>query len=130
MNLPSEDIKDMLVSFPLSLVHKTNLFIGFEPDIPKNCVTIYDTPGFSPLNTLDKGEEVFRPSIQIKVRNTGYVAGGDLINDIKSYLHNVTKETWNGAHYILIQCSQEPFCLGFTQDGLSQWVCNFEIQRQ
>ena len=128
MNLPSQDVKDMLVAAGLSLVFVTNLFIGHEPALPNNCVTIYDTPGSKPDSTFSK-ENIYNPSIQIKVRNNSYVAAGILINQIKDVLHNITNEVWNGTNYILIQCSQEPFSLGPDVNGKHQWVCNFDIAR-
>ncbi|TSA10047.1 MAG: hypothetical protein D4R73_05940 [Deltaproteobacteria bacterium] len=130
MNLPSQDLKDILEASGLGLVHKTNLFIGSEPVLPPAVTTIYDTPGFAPDDTLTKGESVYRPAIQIKVRNPSYVAAGVLVNQIKDVLHLLAGETWNGSTYILIRCDQEPFCLGFTENNLAMWVCNFSIQRQ
>ena len=130
MNLPSEDIKDMLLTAGLGLAFKTNLFVHSEPILPDNCVTVYVTPGFSPDGTLSKGEEVWRPAIQVKVRNRSSQAAGALIDSIKVFLHNRAGEIWNGAKYMLIQCDQEPFPLGFDESSRSQWVCNFSIQRQ
>ena len=133
MNLPSQDIVSMLEgesSASLDLTFKTNLFVGLEPTTPDNCVTVYDTPGFSPDNTLTKGEEAWRPAVQIKVRNRSYVAAGNLINEIKELLHLQTGETWGGTLYLLIQCDQEPFCLGFDDSNRAMWVCNFSLLRQ
>lgn len=130
MNLPSQDVKDILAAaISLGLTFKVNLYIGMEPALPQNCVTIYDTPGMEPTSTLNKGEDIYRPSIQIKVRNVSYEAAGVLINNIKAVLHNLSHEVWNGTVYELIKCAQEPFCLGFDVNNLCQWVCNFEINR-
>lgn len=130
MNVVSEDIKDMLLTAGLGLVFKTNLFVHSEPVLPDNCVTVYVTPGFSPDGTLTKGEETWRPSIQIKVRNRSSQVAGALIDTIKIFLHNRAGEVWNGTRYALIQCAQEPFPLGFTEANLAQWVGNFDISRQ
>jgi len=130
MSLPSKDICDLLESeSSLGLVLGQNLFIGFEPDSPANCTTIYDTPGFKPETELEKGRDIYKPSIQVKVRNNGYVTAGALINQIKDKLHNITNQTVNGSRYIHIQCSQEPFSLGRDVNGKSQWVCNFDLMR-
>ena len=130
MNLPSQDIKTILVAAGLGLAFGTNLFVGSEPTAPAAVTTIYDTPGYGPDGTLEKGEEIWRPAIQIKVRNPSYVAAGTLINQIKDVLHNIYQETWGGTLYLLIQCDQEPFSLGPDANNWSQWVCNFSIQRQ
>lgn len=131
MNLPSQDIKSILESAGLGLTFGVNLFIGSEPvSPPAACVTIYDTPGFSPADTLYPGESIYRPAIQVKVRNPSYVAAGVLINQIKDVLHNIYQETWGGTFYPLIQCDQEPFSLGADSNNLAQWVGNFSILRQ
>jgi hypothetical protein len=130
VNLPSQDLKDILVVAGLSLTFGVNLFIGSEPTAPAACTTIYDTPGYGPADTLYPGESIYRPAVQVKVRNPSYVAAGVLINQIKDVLHNIHQETWNGALYLLIQCSQEPFSLGSDDSNRSQWVANFDIQRQ
>lgn len=131
MSLPSQDIVDMLEAegSTLGLTFKGNLFVGREPDAPANCVTIYDTPGNKPDSTLDKNS-TWRPAVQIKVRNRSYADAGDLINSIKEVLHLRSGETWNGTRYLLIECSQEPFCLGYDENSLAMWICNFDLQRQ
>jgi hypothetical protein len=129
VNLPSQDIKSMLESAGLGLTFGVNLFIGSEPTAPTAVTTIYDTPGFAPDGTLQKGEETWRPAVQVKVRNPSYVAAGVLINQIKDVLHNLSQDIWNGTRYTLIQCAQEPFSLGLDPNNLSQWVANFDIQR-
>ena len=136
MNIPSEDIKDMLVAdatlglvFDPSLTN--NLFIGREPTLPKNCVTIYDTPGRAPQLTLaGKGEDYFYPSIQIRVRNVGYTAGLDLAQDIRTSLHGRGQETWNETLYSVIRCSSGPALLDWDENNRARFIINFDIQRR
>jgi len=134
MNAPSYDIVQILEesgesSGFVDLVYKTNLFIGSEPSQPINSVTIYDTPGFSPsLGLTSKGYEY--PSIQIRVRNTSYTTGWNLINSIKDALHGKHQETWNGTLYTLITCSSGPALLDRDDNGLCRLVCTFNLQRR
>lgn len=129
MNPASEDIKDMLVSY-LALTFQTNLFIGSLPaQAPDNCVVVFDTPGFEADLTLKKGENYFRPSVQIMVRNKSYLTAYTLIDSIKTTLHGVGHETWNGTTYELIKCTQDPFPLGYDEDNRIKLICNFDIQR-
>ena len=129
MNAPSVDIKDMLVAGNLSLVFAINLFIGMEPDTPNDTVTIFDTPGFSPMRGLT-APNYFYPSIQVRVRDASYLDAWDLINDIKLLLHNRAQATWNGTLYSAIFCSIEPALLDFDQNNRPRFVTTFNIQRR
>ena len=136
MNISSEDIKDMLVAdAALDLVFNpaltNNLFIGREPTLPKNCVTIYDTPGRAPQLTLGgKGEDYFYPSVQIRIRNVSYTAGLGLAQDIRTSLHGREQETWNGTLYPVIYCSSGPALLDWDQNNRARFIVNFDIQRR
>lgn len=130
MNVPSEDIKDMLVTDSgLGLSFATNLFIGVEPYSPKNCVTIFDTYGQPPdLGLTNQGYE--RPAIQIRVRNKSYIDGWALANDIKDLLHGRNHETWNGTLYTVIYCSSGPALLDWDDNNNARFIVNFNLQRR
>lgn len=129
MNAPSEDIKDILVAGSLGLTFGTNLFIGKEPSSPKNCTTIFDTYGRPPdLALANQGYE--RPSINIRVRNTSYMAGWTLANNIKNLLHGKEHETWNGALYTVIYCSSGPALLDWDDNNNARFIINFNAQRR
>jgi hypothetical protein len=111
------------------LTFGVDLFIGKEPAIPKNCVTIFDTPGFAPaLGLTTQGYEY--PSIQIRVRNTKYINGWNLIEDIKTALHGLAQQTVNGTLYSVIYCSSGPALLDWDDNGNARFVCNFNLQRR
>jgi hypothetical protein len=130
MNSPAEDVKDMIeLESALGLTFQDNLFVAREPDPPKNCVTIFDTPGESPLTTLYKGEDLFRPSIQVRVRNTSYQDGWDLINSIERLLHCRGPEVWGDSYYSSILCTTPTFHLDW-QGNCARFVANFKIQRR
>ena len=134
MNASSKDIVQILEESGESsgfddLVFATNLFIGKEPPAPKNCVTIFDTSGIAPdLGLTDQGYE--RPSIQVRVRNTSYIAGWNLIERIKNCLHGLSQTTVNGTLYSVIYCSSGPTLLDWDDNGNCRFVCNFLIQRR
>lgn len=135
MNVPSVDIRHILEAKDESsgsfvLIFGTNLFIGKEPATPKNCVTIYDTPGFAPYLGVSGDTGYEYPSIQIRVRNTSYVNGWNMINDIKSALHGLHQETWNGTLYSVIYCSGDPALLDWDDNGNARFVINFNINRR
>jgi hypothetical protein len=134
MNITSEDIKDMLeADSSLGLVFASNLFIGKEPSMPYNSVTIFDTPGFPDellLSGSENGNSYQYPSIQIRVRNTNYVVGSTLIQNIKDSLHGRANETWNGALYSLIACSSGPALLDWDDNSNARFIINFNVQRR
>jgi hypothetical protein len=134
MNATSEDVRDILVAnSSLGLVFANNLFIGKEPATPKNTVTIFDTPGFPDellLTGSGNGNAYQYPSIQIRVRNTSYIAGWDIIESIKNYLHGRANETWNGTLYTVIKCSSGPALLDWDDNSNVRFICNFDLQRR
>ena len=130
MNSCSEDVKDMIEAVSaLGLAFATDLFIAREPTTPKDCVTIFDTPGAPPDIALDKSEYYY-PSIQVRVRNTDYTVGWALANDIMIELHGQVQETWNGTLYTVIKATSGPALLGWDENNRAIIVVNFDIQRR
>lgn len=131
MNPASLDIKDMLeVESSLGLVFSQNLFIGNEPASPSDTVTIYDTGGWKPQLTFDKEEKYERPTIQIRVRNTTYTDGWDIIQSIRDSLHGRAHETWNGTYYSVIVCTSDIGFLDWDNNRRARFVVNFNVQRR
>ncbi len=133
MNAPSVDIRDMIEAYGDSsgfdLTFATDLFIGREPILPKNCVTIFDTFGMAPyLGLTDTGYEY--PSVQIRVRHINYITGWNLINDIKDAFHGRSQEVWNGTLYSVIYCSSGPALLDRDDNDNFIFIVNFNIQRR
>jgi hypothetical protein len=134
MNAPSIDIKDLIESnSSLGLTFANNLFVGKEPSLPYNCVTVFDTPGFPPERLLtgsENGKAFEYPSIQIRVRNTGYVAAWTFIENIKNLLHGRAQETWNGTLYSSIFATTGPGLLDWDDIGNVRLFVNFDITRR
>jgi hypothetical protein len=132
MNAPSEDIKDMLIEdSSLGLTFATNLFKSKEPKTPRNCVTIYDTPGLGSDPKLDPAEGDYeRPGLQIRVRNYDYDAGMTLAQSIKELLHCRAQESRNGAFYTSIVCVNGPTHIGYDDNNNALIVLNFNLQRR
>lgn len=132
MNAASVDVAAMLVAEgALDLTIASNLFVGREPDDPDNCVTIFDTPGAPPTLVLGSdGNEYYRPTIQVKVRNNDYRIGYNLAHDIMAVLHAKGQETWNGTLYSVIVAMADPALLDWDENGRVSFVVNFELQRR
>lgn len=132
MNASSVDIKDILAESSLGLTFADNLFIGREPAKPNDCVTIFDTPGFPPLLTLDEGGDYYYPSVQIRVRNTDYRNGWDLIHKIMILLHGRANELSPDGTilYTGIYCSSGPALLDWDDNNRVRFIVNFNMQRR
>jgi hypothetical protein len=130
MKPATEDIKDMLeADSGIALVLGTDLFIGREPNEPNNCATLFDTPGRPRLTGVTDLRYDY-PSVQVRVRNTGYVDGWTLINDIALALHQRDKEIRNGSQYESIACVVEPALLDWDENDRARFVTTFDIQRR
>jgi len=130
MEPPSVDIKDLLEDeSSLGLTFQTNLFISSEPPEPNDCVTIFDTPGWSDDMALDKNN-IEMPSVQILVRNDSYVDGWSMISGIKDFLHGKSGETVNGAYYMSMLSAGSPFSMGKDDRNRFHFVWNVDMKRR
>lgn len=131
MNPASKDICDILAAASLGLTFAINLFVGLEPDSPDTCVTVFDTPGFPPELTLNPDDgNLYRPSVQIRIRAASYTVAYELAKDIMIELHGVNHEEWGSMTYELIKCTQEPFMLDYDKRNRPRFVANFDIWRK
>lgn len=131
MNPVSEDIQDILDSISsLGLELGTDLFIGRVPPKPNDCVTVLDVMGYPPQLTLQQGEDYEYPAFQVRVRNTDYLNGYTLANNIKTELHGRAGETWNGTFYSLIKCVGGPALLSWDEANRATFLINFDVQRR
>jgi hypothetical protein len=80
------------------------------------------------MGLTDTGYEY--PSIQIRVRNKSYVNGWNMIEDIKTALHGLAQQTWNGTLYSVIYCSSGPALLDWDDNNNVRIICNFNVQRR
>jgi len=132
MNAPSRDIKDMLVadsSTNLTFGRGGNTFLNKEPVEPDDCVTIFDSYGYSPQLTMDNARYEY-PSVQIRVRNRKQDEGWEQVEEIVTSLHGRNHETWNGALYTVIRVSGSPALLDWDDNGRCRFVINFNLQRR
>lgn len=132
MNPCSIDIKDLIeAESSLGLVFQQNLFIGREPSEPANCVTIYDPAGGSvDITANGMTESYFRNPLQIRIRNTSYVTGMELADQILKVLHARNNDEVNDTYYALIRCSNPPSFLAWDDKNRVLIIINFQIQRR
>jgi len=108
------------------LVLGTNLFVGFEPAYPDNCVTVY--PIMSDVNeyTLD-GTVFMKNRIQIRVRNIVHSNGLQLINDIADNVSMVGPIIINGTKYQLIQRIGNVYNIGVDEKMRTVFIVNCDM---
>jgi hypothetical protein len=133
MNAPSKDIREMLLAYGESSgmgIAEEDIHCGLEPATPKNVITIFDTSGFPPYISISGETGYEYPSVNIRVRNTKYTEGWELIEKIKTILHGKHQETWNGTLYSVITCSSGPAHLDWDDNRNARFIINFDMQRR
>ena len=133
MNATSEDIIKILEAYGessgLGLDFAQNLFQGLEPSEPKNCVTVFDSPGFPDELILDGNTGYESPGINIRVRNTKYNTGMDIARNIKNVLHGYSG-TVGDTLYTVITCVNGPALLDWDENRNARFIINFNVQRR
>jgi hypothetical protein len=101
MNPTSVDIKDILVAEG-GFAFGSDLFIGTQPPMPLNCVTLFDTTSVAPDGTLDGANRFFYETVEILVRNYSYPAAYENCMDIINILDNKANFEQGGTRYLFI----------------------------
>jgi hypothetical protein len=102
----------------------TNMFKGFMPEKPDDCVLLLDTGGAEPDRELPMGS----PSFQILVRNKSYSAGDAIMKSIVDLLHQKMNETLGSTYFYTIFLMGEAGYLGRDAKGRDEWSVNFICQ--
>lgn len=130
MNIPSVDIKDILVAeISLGLVFANNLFIGHEPEAEITCATIYDTPGYPCDTDMDGANGYECPSVEILVRSSSYIEAYTLADNIKNFLHGKHHVIINDSEYQIMNCMTPPFMLNRDENDRVRFAINLDLQR-
>jgi hypothetical protein len=134
MNPTCKDIAQFLnEDTSLGLTLGTDLFYGRMPDGPSNCVAVYDNPGDSPMLTLKKEtSNYFYSSINVRVRNTEYANGWEIMYNIVAFLHGLHQQnTPDASSYIgVIKAQNDPQVLYWDKNDRVIFFTHFEVQRK
>lgn len=126
MNSPAYDVMNLLGGSAIGAGEAgTDMFTGFEPPSPNNCITVFDTGGFEG----DAVNDYRKPTVQVRVRNTAYAAGWIKANEIHMALHGLHNTTEDGTRYIGIWAMGEPSAIGYDENDRALFVVNFRIHR-
>lgn len=114
-----EDISSLITT-------ETNKYIGDCPDTPDKLIVLYRTGGFDGIMDLNKNN-IERPTIMIKLRDTSYTSAESRCIAIINALDSVTNTVINGTTYVEIFQVGDINPLG--KDSRERWefTINFKI---
>ena len=132
MKAPAEDFKELLIlsSAATGLVFKTDLFVGFEPEVDSTIpiVTLYDSPaGEAPQVNFS----YFKVRVQARIRGAkfGYQTAYTLAETVRDALHELTLQTVNGTSYRAIWATSDILALGNDENNRPIFTVNFLAHR-
>ena len=99
----------------------TDIFVGWMPDSPDNCIVVTATGGQPPEMCV----ELESPGFQVRVRNTSSSAGWTAANNILDDLHDLTNTTIESRMYHYIKAQQSVNRLGKDGQDRSLFSINF-----
>lgn len=124
----SDDVLTYLETNEIGVRGQT-LFRGSMPDVPDDCVTLYEYPGAQPVYSKS-GIEANRPRIQIVSRSKSYTAAMAKALLIYGLLGSVKGAVLNSSVYDRIRALQEPFDPGGKDDsGRTRITCNYQVRK-
>ncbi len=89
-HIPALDLATEIASQEGTLTLGTNIFHSTvrAPDsfIPKNCVFVWGAPGRAPLRTMGDPDEIRAAVVHVRVRNSKFATGSELIRSIMDLL--------------------------------------------
>lgn len=103
--------------------------VSREPNSPDDAITIYDTGG----NEADPENEIYEPTIQVRVRAESYTDAYSKHNEIRDILIIPTSRTLGASDdtfYIGIWMQSDILSLGRDDHDKHILTANYRIQRQ
>lgn len=108
----------------------TDLFIGFEPDSPKNCTTFYDEAAINIPESACLKVDLF--GVQVLVRNENYHTCEDKIKTIHKKIVGFGGlpliDGGDVISYITVETS--PFSLGKDDEGKNKWTAHYYVRTE
>lgn len=102
-----------------------DLFLSFQPDMPDDCIVIYDTS--SPVLEESQGLQVDNMTCQVLVRNADYLQARDTIaaihRDIVGY-----DGTMGGLDVTAVFIDQAPASIGQDEKGRAEWSAHYRFR--
>lgn len=96
-----------------------------QPDEPVECITVLDTGGMEPDNSIT---EVHEPTFQLLIRAEDYAAGKLLTDHARAALHGKIAVEAEGVHFFYILLIAEPGNIGQNDKGAEEFSANFKCK--
>lgn len=122
LHSPADVVRQLLVDLGLGIDYADDrtdwaLFASGEPDLPDNCITVYDTTGLDEGREMVSGERQEHHGLQIRVRSKTQAVGFAKARDISVALdEDVYQETVavDGDSYLVwaVRRTGDPLFLG------------------
>lgn len=124
-NMP-KDIAEYLEDVSIGTVG-TDIFVAQMPDLPANCIALYQYTGEVPPLTW-AGE---RPSLQVRVRNSVWKTGMLNAQKVQEKLHKLTYNTSmeSGQIYYYIEALGSVMQMGRDKKGQYHFSQNFRVTK-
>lgn len=108
--------------------------VGTQPASPDDAITLYDTPGRSPLlygDTEDGSAGYQRPSLQVRGRsrdyNALYAKMGDIRKALHAVVHSYLGETTTRTLFVGVWQTSDTNSLGQDDNNRFQLVANYQM---
>jgi len=129
-----EEIAARLISQGVGIQGSTaswSVFKGWEPEIPDQCISIYETGG-NPNQPHD-GDLLDVPTFQLRVRgantSTGYPAARTKIAAARTAIEGMTAGLFSNRYYCQVTANHEALSLGHDATHRPRLVINFTALR-
>jgi hypothetical protein len=105
-----------------------SIFLGFQPDHPDNCITVYDESAPVPEESHALSVDEF--GIQILVRNEVYSVARELMRAIHQDLVGFGGEEFvpNGQRVHAVFIASPPASIGRDEKGRSEWTSHYRMR--
>ena len=115
----------------VTLTLGTNLFLGRLPDDPDTCVSVQETGGQGPINTMSNNSApvIEQPNVQTLIRASSYSTGRALAKDVFDQMNLVTNEDLSSTRYERIEAIQSPFPIMRDSQDRAVFSINFTCQK-
>jgi len=106
----------------------TDIFLGYQPDTPDNCIAVILTSGNTPSIDIPTKE----PRFQILIRNTNYETGDGKLTTIRNTLHQFRNGYLQSGetYFYYIYAVNEGGAIGRDVNGRDEFSINFYCKTQ